>query len=106
MIRRPPRSTRVRSSAASDVYKRQGYFRAWADADFLQELGQRDLPVKAFVGATDPAVTVDAVRSSFGKTYPNLELEVLPNVGHYSMYEMPLYLGAKIEEFLMHVVTA
>src|SRR5665811_2607035 len=25
MIRRPPRSTRVRSSAASDVYKRQAY---------------------------------------------------------------------------------
>ena len=25
MIRRPPRSTRVRSSAASDVYKRQGH---------------------------------------------------------------------------------
>src|SRR5665811_593865 len=34
MIRRPPRSTRVRSSAASDVYKRQagdcGYFRRLA----------------------------------------------------------------------------
>src|SRR5665254_22013 len=28
MIRRPPRSTRVRSSAASDVYKRQRYERA------------------------------------------------------------------------------
>ena len=28
MIRRPPRSTRVRSSAASDVYKRQHY--TWA----------------------------------------------------------------------------
>ena len=26
MIRRPPRSTRVRSSAASDVYKRQDFF--------------------------------------------------------------------------------
>ncbi|WP_460379497.1 hypothetical protein [Staphylococcus aureus] len=26
MIRRPPRSTRVRSSAASDVYKRQREF--------------------------------------------------------------------------------
>src|SRR5665811_2619789 len=26
MIRRPPRSTRVRSSAASDVYKRQSYY--------------------------------------------------------------------------------
>ena len=29
MIRRPPRSTRVRSSAASDVYKRQGRPQAW-----------------------------------------------------------------------------
>ncbi|WP_460379561.1 hypothetical protein, partial [Staphylococcus aureus] len=28
MIRRPPRSTRVRSSAASDVYKRQSIRRA------------------------------------------------------------------------------
>src|SRR5665811_616552 len=28
MIRQPPRSTRVRSSAASDVYKRQGHHRA------------------------------------------------------------------------------
>src|SRR5665811_1907710 len=32
MIRRPPRSTRVRSSAASDVYKRQGYLYAIAVA--------------------------------------------------------------------------
>src|SRR5665648_770176 len=29
MIRRPPRSTLSSSSAASDVYKRQGYARAW-----------------------------------------------------------------------------
>src|SRR5665811_1459249 len=32
MIRRPPRSTRVRSSAASDVYKRQYYILAPAEA--------------------------------------------------------------------------
>ncbi|WP_460379443.1 phage antirepressor KilAC domain-containing protein, partial [Staphylococcus aureus] len=31
MIRRPPRSTRVRSSAASDVYKRQ----RWVTSDVL-----------------------------------------------------------------------
>ena len=31
MIRRPPRSTRKESSAASDVYKRQGL--AWLDSD-------------------------------------------------------------------------
>src|SRR5664279_6577950 len=31
MIRRPPRSTLSSSSAASDVYKRQGYFFAFFD---------------------------------------------------------------------------
>eukprot|EP00657_Telonema_sp_P-1_P002716 TRINITY_DN1629_c0_g1_i1.p1 TRINITY_DN1629_c0_g1~~TRINITY_DN1629_c0_g1_i1.p1 ORF type:complete len:144 (+),score=50.93 TRINITY_DN1629_c0_g1_i1:96-527(+) len=30
MIRRPPRSTQSRSSAASDVYKRQSFYLQWA----------------------------------------------------------------------------
>src|SRR5665811_2629654 len=33
MIRRPPRSTRVRSSAASDVYKRQEWHHRPVDVD-------------------------------------------------------------------------
>ena len=33
MIRRPPRSTQSRSSAASDVYKRQVLFRLGANTD-------------------------------------------------------------------------
>src|SRR5665811_2422075 len=37
MIRRPPRSTRVRSSAASDVYKRQAFL------DVLRSSGIRPL---------------------------------------------------------------
>ena len=43
MIRRPPRSTRVRSSAASDVYKRQLYQGRWFDpqAMMLRETAQR-----------------------------------------------------------------
>src|SRR5659263_22570 len=45
MIRRPPRSTQSRSSAASDVYKRQGKFpdcliRAPYQASLLQAYGQ------------------------------------------------------------------
>src|SRR5665811_2612281 len=35
MIRRPPRSTRVRSSAASDVYKRQGSDYALHAVDYV-----------------------------------------------------------------------
>src|SRR5665811_1848533 len=44
MIRRPPRSTRVRSSAASDVYKRQGWDGPTApeqEPEALVLLGQR-----------------------------------------------------------------
>src|SRR5450756_3154262 len=33
MIRRPPRSTQSRSSAASDVYKRQDTERRWSDEE-------------------------------------------------------------------------
>ncbi|WP_460379553.1 hypothetical protein, partial [Staphylococcus aureus] len=38
MIRRPPRSTRVRSSAASDVYKRQALELALAQWQYHEEL--------------------------------------------------------------------
>ena len=42
MIRRPPRSTRVRSSAASDVYKRQSLdFRVVSEALFVYDDAER-----------------------------------------------------------------
>src|SRR5665811_589899 len=48
MIRRPPRSTRVRSSAASDVYKRQTMFRPHRDVRFSAD----KTPYKTHAGAT------------------------------------------------------
>src|SRR5665811_754281 len=42
MIRRPPRSTRVRSSAASDVYKRQ-YTINLKMMESLKKVGEMDL---------------------------------------------------------------
>src|SRR5665811_1250959 len=45
MIRRPPRSTRVRSSAASDVYKRQGQGYLNGDAESGQSVLRANLPV-------------------------------------------------------------
>src|SRR5665811_2108160 len=64
MTRRPPRSTRVRSSAASDVYKRQGggtptYYTP-ADLERLHRglLDQFELDPEAEVGLeVDPRVT-------------------------------------------------
>src|SRR5665811_2577646 len=42
MIRRPPRSTRVRSSAASDVYKRQDFQHHFTPRElFKEDLGDK-----------------------------------------------------------------
>src|SRR5680860_1898498 len=38
MIRRPPRSTQSRSSAASDVYKRQAYLKANFPVEYMAAL--------------------------------------------------------------------
>src|SRR5450756_3001036 len=51
MIRRPPRSTQSRSSAASDVYKRQGFI-AMGSPPFLQQ----SLVETAAIGKTGQAV--------------------------------------------------
>src|SRR5665811_236018 len=62
MIRRPPRSTRVRSSAASDVYKRQDPDRAIGqDRGWTQD---REAPAG---DATLPAIDLqDAPAGRFG----------------------------------------
>ena len=45
MIRRPPRSTQSRSSAASDVYKRQGHY--WFNLrDYLKDIGIETVMIK------------------------------------------------------------
>src|SRR5680860_581520 len=71
MIRRPPRSTQSRSSAASDVYKRQTY---QSFAGPVVELGGD--PVQVFaavhtqVGALGEVLAKQAVRILIGAPLP------------------------------------
>src|SRR5680860_791768 len=59
MIRRPPRSTQSRSSAASDVYKRQVNMSGFDELQVAVERGEREAVVSmvkdALDGGTDPA---------------------------------------------------
>src|SRR5665811_2592538 len=66
MIRRPPRSTRVRSSAASDVYKRQAFP---ADGDQLHPARQR---IRFYVGnavCRDVRALADRILRRLGADY-------------------------------------
>lgn len=82
------------------------YFRAWADCDFLDELGEQTIPALVIVGAHDPAVTAATVRASYGRTFADLTVIELPDAGHYSMYEAPVRLATEVENFLRdHVIS-
>ncbi len=77
------------------------YLQAWAKHDFSASLKpDHDTPVKLIVGETDPALSAAVMQQTWLAFFPDAELEVLPNVGHYPMFETPVALATSIEEFL------
>jgi pimeloyl-ACP methyl ester carboxylesterase len=76
------------------------YLTAWAKTDFHQDIAGHEVPVKVIVGEHDPALGEATMRATFAEHYPNLELEVLANAGHYAMDETPVALATSIERFL------
>ena len=80
------------------------YFRAWADCNFLADMGEQGIPALVIVGAHDPAVTAAQIRESYGTSFPNLSIYEFEDAGHYAMYEAPVRLATEIESFLREVV--
>jgi pimeloyl-ACP methyl ester carboxylesterase len=59
------------------------------------------VPVLAVTGEFDSeAFLKPAVEADFGALYPNLEIIVVPNAGHYPMMEAPPFFAATIEKFM------
>jgi pimeloyl-ACP methyl ester carboxylesterase len=56
--------------------------------------------VKVIVGEHDGALTPDVMKATYMAYYPNAELEVMGNAGHYPMDETPIALATSIEAFL------
>ncbi|RKN21133.1 alpha/beta hydrolase [Micromonospora musae] len=76
------------------------YLTAWARTDFTDEVKGNPVPALAVVGAQDPALGADTMRETWMRHYPNARLEVLPDAGHYAMYEAPVRLATVVEDFL------
>jgi pimeloyl-ACP methyl ester carboxylesterase len=76
------------------------YFVSWARDDFHAEIAGKTLPVKVIVGEHDGALTADVMKATYMTFYPNAELEVMANSGHYPMDETPIALATSIEAFL------
>ncbi len=84
----------------SDVEAFAAYLQSWAKSDFADRVQDNPAAVKVIVGEHDPALSAEVMRQTYLVSYPNAELEVFPNAGHYPMYETPAALAASIEEFL------
>jgi len=77
------------------------YLRAWAKSDFTaQAKADTATPVKLIVGVNDPAMSADVMEQTWMVFFPNAELTILPDAGHYPMFESPVSLATSVEEFL------
>jgi len=78
-----------------------GYLQAWARSDFSAEAKvDTATPVKLIVGVNDPAQSADVMEQTWRVFFPDAELTILPDAGHYPMFESPVSLATSIEEFL------
>lgn len=84
----------------SDPAAFAAYLPQWARTDLSGRIRGAPVPVKVIAGAHDPALSADVMRATWLAWYPNAELEVLADAGHYAPHETPLALVAAIEEFL------
>ena len=77
------------------------YLEAWAKSAF-SDLVKPDTatPVKVIVGVNDPALSADVMEQTWLAFFPEAEMTILPDAGHYPMFESPVSLATSIEEFL------
>jgi 2-polyprenyl-6-methoxyphenol hydroxylase-like FAD-dependent oxidoreductase/pimeloyl-ACP methyl ester carboxylesterase len=78
----------------------RSYLDSFRTTDFSTRIIGAEVPALAVVGENDPAVTADAMKETWMKHYPQAELEVIGNSGHYPMVETPVALATVVERFL------
>ena len=77
------------------------YLHAWAKTDFSGKVQpDTSTPVKVIVGVNDPALSADVMEKTWLVCFPEAEMTIFPDAGHYPMFESPVSLATSIEEFL------
>lgn len=76
------------------------YYTAWSKTDFSTEAKHIKCPMLVLIGEHDGILTEDFVRASFPPLYPHVQIEIIPNSGHFPMLETPAYLVTRAEAFV------
>ncbi len=78
-----------------------GYLQAWAKDDFSDKVKtDTSTPVTLIVGVNDPALCADVMEQTSLVFFPEAGMTILPDAGHYPMFESPVSLATSIDEFL------
>lgn len=80
-----------------------GYLTSWTGADFVGDLPKPSVPVHAVVGEHDPALGEATMQVTWLEQLSGCTLTVIPNAGHYAMFEAPVSLIAAIDATLAQV---
>ncbi|NYH77771.1 pimeloyl-ACP methyl ester carboxylesterase [Actinopolyspora biskrensis] len=89
-----------RSVERSDKRAFRRYLDSWAGTDIHERIEGSEIPVLVCAGAHDKALSPEVMRETWLRWYPNAELEVFTDAGHYAPEEVPLALIARMEDFL------
>ncbi|HEX4443758.1 MAG TPA: alpha/beta fold hydrolase [Galbitalea sp.] len=101
---------RLTSTMAASVLKLQretsnrsafeNYFSAFSTTDFSDQADRLRAPLLILAGEHDGGISPEFVQAIYPTLYRHVEIEIVPNAGHYPMLETPAWLVTRIEEFL------
>lgn len=85
----------------SALEARLAYLEMFIETDFSDLIRGLKTPISVIFGAYDAeGYREGALRETFEKLYPNIEIDVLEGTGHYPMQEVPVAIAHRIEKFL------
>lgn len=76
------------------------YFYMWTESDFATEVQGCPVPFLAMTGEHDAGVPAELVQNTILQWFPQSEMYIMTNAGHYPMQETPLQFVTVCEEFM------
>jgi len=92
---------KLRQNRGGVSRERQRAYLPMFRTNFLAEVQGLETPFLVVVGDKDPGIDEAAMQSTFLSWYPNAQLRILPNCGHYPMQECPPFFAQVVEEYLL-----